>query len=147
MYEIAYFKDFIYIYIFHLIIIFILYFHLHFSTDGIKREISNLQANKRNRFSIYGQEMQRLLEEIDRQYRARKFSERPRGPIGSYLNVPEQKYRDVVENQIADLLRAFIVNNTADRTLLNSIIQQRCPNMHLTIITAKFLNKVSKYIY
>ncbi|XP_039959964.1 structural maintenance of chromosomes protein 6 [Bactrocera tryoni] len=110
--------------------------------DGIKREISNLQANKRNRYSIYGQEMQTLLEEIDRQYRARKFSERPRGPIGSYLDVPEQKYRNVVENQIADLLRAFIVNNTADRTLLNTIIQQRCPNMHVTIITAKFLNRV-----
>ncbi|XP_011176739.2 structural maintenance of chromosomes protein 6 [Zeugodacus cucurbitae] len=110
--------------------------------DGIKREIANLQANKKNRFSIYGQEMQTLLEEIERQYRARKFSERPRGPIGSYLDVPEQKYRNVVENQIADLLRAFIVNNTADRTLLNAIIQQRCPNMRVTIITAKFLNRV-----
>lgn len=121
---------------------FLYFFRLLCSTDGIKSEITNLQANKRNRYSIYGQEMQTLLEEIERQYRARKFSERPRGPIGSYLSVPEQKYRDVVENQIADLLRAFIVNNTADRTLLNSIIQQRCPNMHVTIITAKFLNKV-----
>ncbi|XP_004523654.1 structural maintenance of chromosomes protein 6 [Ceratitis capitata] len=110
--------------------------------DNLKREITNLQGNKKNRFSIYGHEMQALLEEIDRYYRAGKFSERPRGPIGSYLDVPEQKYRDVVENQIGGLLRAFLVNNTADRVLLNKIIKQRCPNMHVTIVTAKFLNKV-----
>ncbi|XP_036339217.1 structural maintenance of chromosomes protein 6 [Rhagoletis pomonella] len=110
--------------------------------DKLKRDIANLQANKKNRYSIYGQEMQALLDEIERHCRARKFSDRPRGPIGSYLDVPEQKYRDVVENQIGGLLRAFIVNNTADRVLLNSIIRQRLPNMQVTIVTAKFSNKV-----
>ncbi|XP_054728409.1 structural maintenance of chromosomes protein 6 [Anastrepha obliqua] len=111
--------------------------------DNLKHEIANLQANKKNRYSIYGQDMQALLNEIERCCRAHKFSERPRGPIGSYLDVPEQKYRNAVENQIGGmLLRGFIVNNTADRMLLNSIIRQRCPNMQVTIVTAKFLNKV-----
>lgn len=91
--------------------------------------------------------MQALLDEIERHCRARKFSERPRGPIGSYLDVPEQKYRDVVENQIGGLLRAFIVNNTADRMLLNSIIRQCLPNMQVTIVTAKFANKVWQQMF
>ncbi|XP_061389383.1 structural maintenance of chromosomes protein 6 [Musca vetustissima] len=105
-------------------------------------QIANIRASAKNKILIYGNHMPALLKDIQNAYSQGLFSKLPRGPIGSYVDVPNSQFRDIVENAIGSgLLGAFLVNNTKDRQILEKIFAKyeiRRP----IVITTTFSDKV-----
>lgn len=86
--------------------------------------------------------MPQLISEIKNAHSKGFFSQLPRGPIGSYVEVPNSQYRDIVETTIGTgLLSAFIVNNTKDRQTLEKILT-KFSNNRPVIITNAFRSQV-----
>lgn len=86
--------------------------------------------------------MPELIKHINKAHSEGKFSQLPRGPIGSYVEVPKRQYRDIMEYILGGaLLNSFIVNNKRDRDTLGAILDKfvkKRPN----IITTAFHNQV-----
>lgn len=91
---------------------------------------------------IYGDYMPALIDEIKAAYKQGKFSQLPRGPIGSYVEVPRRQYRDIAESIIRGFLNAFIVNNTRDRQILNGILAKYTNSPPMVITFGDFRNEV-----
>ncbi|XP_058980597.1 structural maintenance of chromosomes protein 6 [Musca domestica] len=105
-------------------------------------QIANVKASAKNKILIYGNHMPELLTDIRKAHSQGLFSKLPRGPIGSYVDVANSQYRDVIENSIGrGLLEAFIVNNTKDRQILEKMFT-KYENCRPIIITAAFSDKV-----
>lgn len=101
-----------------------------------------MKSSLNNKLLIYGNHMPQLLKEIQKVHSQGLFSKMPRGPIGSYLEVPNSEFRDAVENVIgAGLLGAFLVNNTKDRQTLERIVAKFCQKRPI-IITSAFSDTV-----
>lgn len=87
--------------------------------------------------------MPRLIERIEQLTKQGKFSKLPRGPLGRYIEVREQKFRDSVENVLSNLLISFMVNTDQDRKMLEKLSKDEFPQSpRLNIITTKFIDKV-----
>lgn len=86
--------------------------------------------------------MGKIVGEISRLYQLGRFSEKPRGPLGSYIEVIDEKHRNAVESQIGSLLTAFVVSNKEDKFVLMEIFE-RFANKSSPIITTKFMKEVS----
>lgn len=80
--------------------------------------------------------MHDLINDIRKAHSNGLFSKLPRGPIGSYVEVPNSEYLDVVENVIGGLLGAFLVNNSKDRQLLEKIIAKYDKKRPMIVTTA-----------
>lgn len=83
------------------------------------------------------------MADINRLYKNKRFSELPLGPIGSYIEVTDAKYVRYVEEICKGLLSAFCVNNANDRAVLLDLLKKSYPQAKISIITFKFLKKVS----
>lgn len=107
-------------------------------------QIKQLDATGKNSLSVYGRGMAELVDKLNRLYRQGKFSELPRGPIGSYIEVPDKKYRNAVENIMGAIVHGFFVNSDKDRILLSQVLKSDLPHLvhHTQIITGKFTNKL-----
>ena len=66
----------------------------------------------------------------------------PLGPLGRYIEVPDEKWLDIVEHAVGNLVKSFAVNSLEDRALLFSLIKKHCPNETYTIIKTKFFNQI-----
>ena len=86
--------------------------------------------------------MPALISEIEAAYKQGKFSQLPRGPIGSYVEVPRLQYRDIIESIIARFLKAFIVNNTSDRQMLDGILTKYTNSPPRVITFSDFRNEI-----
>ncbi|XP_065365152.1 structural maintenance of chromosomes protein 6 [Calliphora vicina] len=105
-------------------------------------QMENVKASVKNKLSIYGEYMPALINQIRKAHSEGKFSQLPRGPIGSYVEVPRRQYRDVIESILnGALLNSFIVNNKKDRETLEAILDRFTPNRP-NIITTAFRNQV-----
>lgn len=97
--------------------------------------------------AVYGSFMPNLLKAINRN--RNRFSKLPLGPIGRYLEVPNKKYRPVIEQIISHAVSAFIVNNSKDEAELLNIFRTEFPNVKPpTILQRRFQSQVydtSKY--
>uniref|UniRef100_A0A1I8NV53 Rad50/SbcC-type AAA domain-containing protein n=1 Tax=Stomoxys calcitrans TaxID=35570 RepID=A0A1I8NV53_STOCA len=104
--------------------------------------IANVKASAKNKILIYGNHMNDLINDIKRAHQKGMFSKLPRGPLGSYVEVPNSEFRDVVESVIgAGLLGAFLVNSTSDRQVLEKILAKYQAKRPM-IITTKFAEAV-----
>ncbi|XP_058974560.1 structural maintenance of chromosomes protein 6-like isoform X1 [Musca domestica] len=105
-------------------------------------QIANVKASAKNKILIYGKHMPELLTDIRKAHSQGLLSKLPRGPIGSYVDVANSQYRDVIENSIGrGLLGAFLVNNAKDRQILENIFT-KYENCRPIIITVAFSDKV-----
>jgi structural maintenance of chromosomes protein 6 len=86
--------------------------------------------------------MNKLVTKIKQMTTQGQFSKLPRGPLGQYIQVPDKKWRAVVEQTIGNHIRTFRVNNDADRVTLDNLIRKEFPQLQSTIITGKFADKV-----
>jgi chromosome segregation ATPase len=108
----------------------------------IENNISQYKNASKDKLSAYGNSMSQLLQEIKHLYKQKRFSEMPRGPIGSYIEVPDANYRQVVENILGNLLTSFVVNNDNDRQLLVKTKQKYQQLVQIQIITTEFIHEV-----
>ena len=115
--------------------------------EEIKRvefQLKQINVSPRENLRIYGDYMPQLDEAIEQMFKSRKFTERPLGPIGSYVEVIDPKYRRFVEDTIKGVINSFFVSNTRDRLTLSQLFKDRFPAANnIPIITTKFLKKVS----
>lgn len=105
-------------------------------------QIKQLDTTGKDSLSVYGRGMAELVEKLHRLHKQGKFSELPRGPLGSYIEVPDKKYRNPVENILGAIVHAFFVNSDKDRILLSQVLKTDLPHLvnHTQIITGKFTN-------
>lgn len=92
--------------------------------------------------AAYGADVTNFIAAIETAYKNRQFSEMPRGPIGRYIEVPDERYKARIENHLGPLLKSFIVNNASDRKVMDNIVQRQFPNFQPSIITKKFVNRL-----
>ncbi|KAL5276354.1 SMC6 family protein [Megaselia abdita] len=104
----------------------------------IQQNIDTARHQFKDKLSVYGSDVTKLIMVLEKATKAGKFSELPRGPIGRYLEVPNEIYRARIENHIGNLLRSFIVNNANDRKVMDDIVKRQFPNFQSSIITKKF---------
>ncbi|KAK7586233.1 hypothetical protein V9T40_004109 [Parthenolecanium corni] len=107
----------------------------------LERHLQGL--GKSNNLSGYSPWMATLVQRIDEAVRARRFSQPPRGPLGRYLKVKNEKWIYTIENNLnISWLSSFYVNNSKDRQTLYSIIDQvvtqgRKPTVHCSMFQDK----------
>ncbi|KAH8311177.1 hypothetical protein KR044_004680 [Drosophila immigrans] len=104
-------------------------------------EMESLLRNKSNKMSVYGENALKVANALKTQY-SKNDPLMPRGPIGMYITVPNSKYRDLIENQLAHCLRSYIVNSDKDRISLRAILQKTYSGNIPTIVTSAFTNRV-----
>lgn len=68
----------------------------------------------------------------------------PRGPLGRYIEVVDERFRNAVENQLGGLINSFVVSNNRDYKILENVLKKH-QNFNPTIITTKFMNKVCAF--
>lgn len=111
-------------------------------THRLEQQIDHFKRAGKDRMMAYGASMSKLLIDIERLHRQRKFSEMPRGPIGRYIEVPDRKYRSAVENILDRTLLGFIVNTDEDRSVLKRVIEKYNDLQSITIIQCQFQKQI-----
>lgn len=87
--------------------------------------------------------MPNLVAAIEKHHKAGKFSKLPLGPIGSYVEVIDPKYRRCVEDTLRPILFAFCVDNMKDRATFDNLVKTQFPAAaRCPIITSKYTDKV-----
>uniref|UniRef100_T1GI72 Structural maintenance of chromosomes protein 6 n=1 Tax=Megaselia scalaris TaxID=36166 RepID=T1GI72_MEGSC len=109
---------------------------------SIKQNLDNAKHQIKDKLAAYGADVTNFIAAIETAYKNRQFSEMPRGPIGRYIEVPDERYKARIENHLGPLLKSFIVNNASDRKVMDNIVQRQFPNFQPSIITKKFVNRL-----
>lgn len=105
-----------------------------------QKRLNELEKDSYNNLSIYGRDMINVKEMIKNN--CRKFKHEPRGPIGSYIKLKDQKWAVAIEGYLTpSFLKSFIVDNANDAKLLKEIFRKCIQNHPPSIITCKFLFK------
>ncbi|EEB07460.1 Smc5-6 complex SMC subunit Smc6 [Schizosaccharomyces japonicus yFS275] len=86
-----------------------------------------------DRISAFGQNMSRLLYLINRETR---FISKPKGPMGRYMNVKDDKWHLILERIFGNVINGFIVRDHHDQALLKSLMRQA--NCRATIVVGKY---------
>ncbi|KAG5681875.1 hypothetical protein PVAND_011282 [Polypedilum vanderplanki] len=108
----------------------------------MENQISKYRNATKDKLSVYGPSMSQFLKDIENSTRQKRFSAIPRGPIGHFIEVPQQKYRETVENILEGFLPSFVVNNDQDRILLMKL-KKKYPNLRpIQFITAEFVDQL-----
>ena len=87
---------------------------------------------------MFGEKMPNLVAEIKKN--ANKFGQMPIGPIGLEIKLKKditKQEATLIEIELGDVLKSFIVDNFADRTLLNRLMQ-KC-GIHTGVTTVSSL--------
>ncbi|XP_055911411.1 structural maintenance of chromosomes protein 6 isoform X2 [Eupeodes corollae] len=116
-------------------------YRLQEEARNIQSQINNINANSKDALSIYGEHVSRIVLTINKLYQEKQFSEMPRGPLGRYIEVVDERFRNAVENQLGGLINSFVVSNNRDYKILENVLKKH-QNFNPTIITTKFMNKV-----
>lgn len=98
-----------------------------------------------NLLMVYSKWMPQLVDNIERAYKMNKFHEKPRGPLGSYIQVKEKSWGPAIENYIgAKTLSSFCVDNNHDYKVLKSLVERidMPAKLKPSITISKFFNQV-----
>ena len=86
-----------------------------------RNKIEELLGQKSNRLRAYGSKVPEVLEAIERETR---WKRKPVGPLGRFVKLKYQEYRDTMEILLGKFLNAFLVEHYEDRRLLMSILER-----------------------
>lgn len=110
--------------------------------DHLTVRLKNVNESEKDNAKMFGEDIPKLLNDIENLHRNKKFQTMPLGPVGNHIEIVEPKYRVVVENLLSTVLNAFIVDNNQDMETLRNLNRQKYQNLRFPIIKSKFLNKV-----
>lgn len=113
--------------------------------EQIRNHIEQVNSSSnQDTLSVYGSYMPGLIKEIQKLYERGKFSELPRGPVGRYIEVLDEKWKSYIELTLGSTMTGFLVNNQNDQNVLNDLITKQFPAARrLPIYTGKFSNQVN----
>ncbi|KAL2312619.1 Smc5-6 complex SMC subunit Smc6 [Schizosaccharomyces pombe] len=108
--------------------------------DSIANKISDqsehlkvLEDVQRDKVSAFGKNMPQLLKLITRETR---FQHPPKGPMGKYMTVKEQKWHLIIERILGNVINGFIVRSHHDQLILKELMRQS--NCHATVVVGKY---------
>ncbi|XP_071550268.1 structural maintenance of chromosomes protein 6-like [Panulirus ornatus] len=90
----------------------------------LEQELQGLQSQQGNQFTVYGQWVPQLLQEIDVAYRKGLFSKKPVGPLGAFIKLRDNNWGHVAEMVIGNRISAFCVDNRNDEKVLGQIMKK-----------------------
>lgn len=109
----------------------------------LEEEIQRLAGASSDSLSVYGAQMSRFVKRLEQEHKNGRFTQLPRGPVGRYIQVPDKKWRGIVENTCSSILTSFIVNADKDRLYLQRLLSTEFSSMKkFSIITTKFSSHV-----
>lgn len=89
--------------------------------------------------------MPELVNQIENLHRKGEFNQLPRGPLGKYIEVTDEKFKAPVESILGQKIISFCVNDAKDRQVLSRIfsrLSSKYPDVKkCSIITRKFTNQ------
>ncbi|EEP82116.1 conserved hypothetical protein [Uncinocarpus reesii 1704] len=80
-----------------------------------------LMKNRRQQENVFPGNMQRLLQEIERE---KSFNRIPVGPLANHITLLKPQWSSVLEKSIGNTLNGFIVTNKHDMSILSGIMQR-----------------------
>ncbi|KAJ7451551.1 P-loop containing nucleoside triphosphate hydrolase protein [Mycena latifolia] len=86
-----------------------------------EQAIQNCRRADQDRYAAYGQNIQKVVQQINQTNWA---GEKPLGPFGVYVTVREQRYADLLRLQLGQLLGSFAVTDARDINPLKKILAQ-----------------------
>nr|CAB3266389.1 structural maintenance of chromosomes protein 6 [Phallusia mammillata] len=111
----------------------------------VKQIISSLSAGRNDRIKLFGSKMPDFIKKIEDAWNRKKFSKKPRGPIGACLAVKDATLAVPVECSIKGYMHSFVVNNHNDEKLLESLRNSTFSDQErsrIAIYTVSFTNQV-----
>ncbi len=87
-----------------------------------RRMLDQIRRSKTDRILAYGENMPRLLSEIERS--TNQFHRPPLGPIGLFVQLEDKKWSLPIESLIGKELEGFIVMDQHDHDLLRSMMRR-----------------------
>ncbi|XP_039298580.1 structural maintenance of chromosomes protein 6 [Nilaparvata lugens] len=95
--------------------------------------------------ALYGQFMPTFVEEINRAAAMGRFSKKPKGPFGTYLQVLDPIWAPAIENLLKSNLSQFCLNDKADLKVFNEIIERVCPRKGPDVSISPFVRNAYNY--
>lgn len=87
--------------------------------------------------------MPQLISAIQALYKRGALTAMPRGPLGQYVELLDDKWKVAIETIMGSLVHSFIVNDTKDRVILEKLINSEFPrHSRHAIITSRFTDRV-----
>lgn len=87
--------------------------------------------------------MPRLRASIEALYKKGAFSEMPRGPIGHYIKITDERWKIPIEGITNGVIQNFLVADSKDRRLLQELIRKEYPqHLRHAVISCKFQHTV-----
>ncbi|XP_022184189.2 structural maintenance of chromosomes protein 6 [Nilaparvata lugens] len=118
--------------------------------EKVKNKISESKAQidllkQGKSLALYGRWMPTFVEEINRAAKMGRFSKKPKGPLGTYLQVVDPHWAPVIENQLRRHLFQFCLNDKADLKVFNEIVERICPRIGPDASISQFMPNVYNY--
>lgn len=109
---------------------------LHASRSTLTRTVANCREqmnqirDEKDNLAVYGSHIPQLVKTLEKN--KARFSQMPLGPIGRYLEVPDQRYKGVVEQLLGSHMGSFIVNTAKDHEVFLQLFtkdfrNKKCP--------------------
>ncbi|XP_039757145.1 structural maintenance of chromosomes protein 6 isoform X2 [Pararge aegeria] len=89
-----------------------------------QQKLRELESRGSESLAVYGASMVELCRRVRAADEQGHFSATPRGPIGQFIKVKEQRWDGVLEHIIGGLMRSFCVNTAEDSRKLFRIMDQ-----------------------
>ena len=103
----------------------------------------NSSAGKKGKLQLFGPKMPEFISRIEQAFAQKKFSQKPRGPIGSCVTLKDKACAVAVECAIRGVIHSFVVDNHRDEKVLeqlrNTIFNEH-ERSRITIYTVRFSN-------
>lgn len=104
------------------------------------REQMNQIQNETDNLAVYGSHIPMFVKLLERN--ASKFTAPPLGPIGRYLEVPDERYKSIIEHLVNSCIGSFIVNSPKDHEVFLGLFNKEFPGKRPPgIIQRKFRNE------
>ncbi|CAK9303793.1 unnamed protein product [Gordionus sp. m RMFG-2023] len=115
-----------------------------------RNEVRDISNSDTDITLLYGEWMPGLLKAIESAYAQKKFTKKPKGPIGLYINVKNGNASLAMETCLKRILRNFICDNQNDYYILKKLCEAHCPRHFLPVISIfSYSDKtydISKYL-
>ncbi|XP_050068384.1 structural maintenance of chromosomes protein 6 [Anopheles maculipalpis] len=112
-------------------------------TSRIETQLEQFKSAPRSKLAVFGPNMPALDARIRELHQQGKFSELPRGPLGQYIEVRDNRWRGIVETALGGCLSAFYVSTQEDWRTLDALLKKEFPELqNRTIFTGRFVKEL-----
>lgn len=112
--------------------------------SGRESEIQTLRHSIRNQIAKFGDFMPGVCDEVLKTHQAGRFKEKPRGPIGMFIEPKDMRWSLAIEQCISGLMTSFVCGSYEDERILSGIFAKhiKLKQQRPRIIVTEFRNSV-----